>query len=141
LGIRLKIADNEAYTALVTLQRLGVPVTSVERADIWDFETGGTYQELMEAVKRNEALFNQNKHEMVQYMRPQPRRGEVWIQRTDERLDVRRLFTGKTAAGAQKVQRYTGWRLFHAAGEADAAMLQLAVERLLCNSAIERAIT
>lgn len=142
LGIRLKIPDNEAFTALVTLQRLDVAVRTIERMDIWDFESSSSHQELVKAVKNNEALFNANKHEVVPFTQARPRSGEVWIQRMDELFDVRRLFAGKAVAGALSVRRYTAWRLFGESGEAsDAAMVQMALERLLCNPAIERAIT
>ncbi len=35
VAIRLKIPDNEAYTALTALRRLGVDVGRLERAEIW----------------------------------------------------------------------------------------------------------
>ncbi|MBC5829859.1 MAG: hypothetical protein GIW98_06655 [Candidatus Eremiobacteraeota bacterium] len=141
-GIRLKIPDNEAYTALVALQRLDVPVRKIERMDVWDFESNSSYQELAKAVENNEALFNTNKHEIVPFSQARPRTGEVWIKKMDERPDVRRLFAGKAVAGSLSAHRYTGWRLFGESGKAcDAAIVQLALERLLCNPAIERAIT
>ncbi len=141
LGIRLKIPDNEAHTALATLQRLAVPVSGIEHVDVWDFETSGTLQELVGAVEKNEALFNANKHEVVPFAQAMPRDGEVWIENIEHSVDVRRLFTGKAVAGVVRARRFTAWRLFGENGEAsDGTVVQMAVERLLCNPAIERAI-
>lgn len=39
-AVTLTIPDNEAFTALETLGRLGIPVARVVRADIWQFEVG-----------------------------------------------------------------------------------------------------
>ena len=41
VAIKLKIPDNEAYTALSALRRLGIDITRVERAEIWSFEDRG----------------------------------------------------------------------------------------------------
>ena len=35
VAVKLKIPDNEAYTALTALRRLGVNVARVERAVVW----------------------------------------------------------------------------------------------------------
>ncbi len=142
LGIRLKIPDNEAYTALTTLQRLSVPVRNVERMEVWDFEASAAFPELVEAVKKNETLFNANKHEVVPFSEALPRTGEVWIERLEERPNMRTLFAGRSMAGALSARRYTAWRLRDENAEpCTAAIVQMAIERLLCNPAIERAIT
>ncbi|MDQ6825884.1 MAG: hypothetical protein M3Z14_01615 [Candidatus Eremiobacteraeota bacterium] len=141
IGIRLKIPDNEAHTALATLQRLAVPVTKLQRTQIWDFEILGDVERLLAAVQKNEGLFNANKHEIVTFVRAVPRGGEVWIQELGAALDARDLFAGKPAASVIAVRRYTGWRMFASNGEpSDAHIVHMASERLLCNPAIERAI-
>ncbi len=134
--------DNEAYTALTTLQRLNVPIRNIERMEVWDFETSAVLPALAEAVKKNETLFNANKHEVVLFGEPLPRTGEVWIERMQERPNIRSLFAGNAIAGVLNARRYTAWRFSDDNGEpCSAAIVQMAIECLLCNPAIERAIT
>jgi hypothetical protein len=112
VSIALKIPDNEAYTALVTLQRLGVPVTAIERSEI---------RRLAESEPDPE--INPNTQRLVELERDEPRSGEVWIEEF------------ASAHG----NRVTGWRLAGADGKpAQRDVLQAAAERLLCNPAIER---
>ena len=127
VAIGLKIPDNAAYTALVTLQRLGVEVERVERTDVVCFDDDGSDASVRARVEADEALYNPNKHRVTVLGAARPRAGEVWIEPLDE------------AAG--DVRRYTGWRLFsHAGAPADPQTVDAAVERLLCNPAIERAL-
>lgn len=136
VAIRLKIPDNEAYTALTALRRLGVEAARLERAVIWQFEDEGNEDDFSARVERNETLFNPNKHELHVLDAQHPRDGEAWIEEldaTDQRVRI---------DGVTRARKYVGWRLFSDAhGPADAATLQAAVDRLLCNPAIERAIT
>jgi len=143
IAIRLKIPDNEAYTALTALRRLGVQVARLERAEIWAFEDAGSDGDFVERVERNETLFNPNKHELHVLDEGKPREGEAWIEtlrETEERADdLARI--GRPVAGVSAGRRFVGWRLF-ADGQtaADASTVHAAVEKLLCNPAIERAI-
>jgi phosphoribosylformylglycinamidine (FGAM) synthase PurS component len=122
--IGLKIPDNAAYTALVALRRLGVNVERVERSDIWFFDDDDIAA-LAAKVKADERIFNPNKHRLMVLDESSPRSGEVWIE----------PLCGKT-------QHATAWRLFDAHGEPAARnMLDAAIERLLCNPAIDRAVT
>jgi len=124
VSIALKIPDNTAYTALVTLRRLCVDVERVERGEIRFYEDGDVAA-LTSRVMADETIFNPNKHRLTVLDECAPRAGEVWI----EALDAEGL-------GA------VSWRLFDAKGApVDRAVLDAAIERLLCNPAIDRAIT
>jgi len=122
VAINLKIPDNAAYTALVTLRRLGIDVARVERANIVRFADAPDAPALIAAVQRDESLYNPNKHRVTVLDKDAPRPGEVWIVQDD-------------------ADRPVAWRLYSAPDlPADRAMLAQAAERLLCNPAIERAI-
>jgi phosphoribosylformylglycinamidine (FGAM) synthase PurS component len=135
VAIRLKIPDNEAYTALTALRRLGVEAARLERAVIWQFEDEGSDGDIAARVERNETLFNPNKHELQVLEQVHPREGEAWIEELDAAEQPVRI------DGVTRARKYVGWRLFtDAHTPADAATLQAAIDRLLCNPAIERAI-
>jgi len=122
VAINLKIPDNAAYTALTTLQRLGVDVTRVERSEILVVDFGGDDAALAATIERDEAIFNPNKHRLTVLDARAPRPGEVWI------------------AEMGREKRYIGWRLIDKVGEpASLAALRMACTRLLCNPAIEKA--
>ncbi len=136
IAIKLKIPDNEAYTALTALRRLGVDAARLERAEIWQLEDGGSPGDFPERVERNETLFNQNKHELELLENQTPRPGEVWVEQLDAK-DVQPRIAGVTRA-----RRYVGWRLFaQSHTPADKETVLAAVDLLLCNPAIEKAIT
>lgn len=123
VAIALKIPDNEAYTALVALRRLGVGVERVQRAVIYRFDDADDVDALRDRIVCDESIFNPNKHRLTVLQAAVPRPGELWIEPLDGR--------GKTVA----------WRLSHDDGApVERAVLELAAERLLCNPAIERAI-
>lgn len=136
LAIKLKIPDNEAYTALTALRRLGVDLARVERAEMWQMEDSAGADDFVQRVERNESLFNPNKHELQVLEEQSPREGEAWI----EELDAKDL--APRIAGVRRARRYVGWRLFASAHTpADPQAVRAAVDQLLCNPAIERAIT
>ncbi len=127
-AVELKIPDNEAYTAMRALQRLGVAVARVQRADILIFDRDASNERLGESIERDERLFNPNKHRLERLPGMHPREGEVWI----EMLDAPR---------SASMRRLVGWRLFdHAGKPLGDDDLDAACARLLCNPAIERAI-
>ena len=135
-AIRLKIPDNEAYTALSALHRLGIDAARVERAVVWQFEDEGGAEDFMQRVQRNETLFNPNKHELLLLEEPRPREGEAWIEELDARDESVRI------AGVTRARHLVAWRLFKEdRTPADEATVRGAADRLLCNPAIERAIT
>jgi phosphoribosylformylglycinamidine (FGAM) synthase PurS component len=136
VAIKLKIPDNEAYTALTALRRLGVNIARLERAEIWRLEDTGDASDFANRVERNETLFNPNKHELQVLDAERPRDGEVWIEQLDAKDAAVRI------AGIARARRYVGWRLFSEGHTpADASEVRSAADRLLCNPAIERAIT
>jgi hypothetical protein len=122
VAINLKIPDNAAYTALVTLRRLGIELARLERAEIVRFDDAPDPATLMAAVESDESLFNPNKHRVTVLESDTPRPGEVWIVQDNDNRPV-------------------GWRLYSSPDlPADRALLAQAAERLLCNPAIERTI-
>src|SRR5690348_12002896 len=106
VAIKLKIPDNEAYTALTALRRLGIDVARLERAEIWQLEDGGSDADFEQRVERNETLFNQNKHELQVLDSGRPREGEAWIEQLEAKDVSLRI------AGVTRARRYVGWRLF-----------------------------
>jgi hypothetical protein len=149
-SVELTIPDNEAYTALVTLVRLGIVCRRLERADVWVFEVEEVRADDLEAhVRTVETIFNPNKHVLRALGEPHPRPGEVWIGERDEDADqprpgaVREIqIAGRLLEGVYGVRRYKGWRLWESEGEiVSPAVLANAVETLLCNSAFQVAIT
>ena len=136
IAIKLKIPDNAAYTALTALRRLGVDVARLERAEIWQFEDTGSESDFAARVERNETLFNPNKHELQVLDADRPRAGEAWIEDLDAKDVPLRI------AGVNRARRYVAWRLFSAGHTpAGASAVRAAVDQLLCNPAIESAIT
>jgi len=136
VAIKLKIPDNTAFSALTALRRLGVQVDRVERADIWQFAGPGSSDDVATSVKRNESLFNPNKHLLEVLESPTPRAGETWISNIPS--------PGEDQPGSSKgaARHYVAWRLFAGGDQpADKATVDSAIEKLLCNPAIERAIT
>lgn len=124
VAVKLKIPDNEAYTALTALRRLGVNVARLERAVVWQFEDAA---DPVARIERSETLYNPNKHELEVLEQNGPRAGEAWIEELGAREE-------------RSMRRYIAWRLFaDAHAPADDATVRAAVERLLCNPAIERA--
>jgi hypothetical protein len=125
VSIGLKIPDNTAYTALVALRRLGVEVDRVERSEIRFFDDAGSIETLMRRIMADETIFNPNKHRLTVLEDSVPRAGEVWI----EPLGL------GTTRGA-----FVAWRLSDGQGRpVDRSVLLAAVDRLLCNPAVERA--
>lgn len=140
IAIRLKIPDNEAFTALSALQRLQIPVARLERSDLWVFETGKA-DGLLDSVKANETLFNPNKHELAVRDQNAPAAGEVWVEELGEDPGMRARLGGKVIPGVTSAKRFVAWRLFGADGAPLPVQgVQAAVNALLCNPAIERAV-
>lgn len=127
VAIDLKIPDNTAYTALVALRRLGVAVERVERSELYFFDDEPDAAALADRVAADESIFNPNKHRLSVLERDAPGRGEVWIEP---------LVASKAGPAA------IAWRLLDGDGAPVArGSLEAAVERLLCNPAIDRPLT
>jgi phosphoribosylformylglycinamidine (FGAM) synthase PurS component len=121
VAVRLKVPDTTAYTALVALRRLGVPVVRVERATLIAVPAGDD-DAALERVRRDESLFNPNLHEIEVVRLGAPDAGEIWVR----------------ADGASSMQ---AWRLTDERGLPVAPqVLERARDALLCNPAIETAV-
>jgi phosphoribosylformylglycinamidine (FGAM) synthase PurS component len=138
--VELKIPDNEAYTALTALRRLGLDVARVERREIWELDDSGDARTLADRVRANPTVFNPNKHRLEVRNHRMPVEGEAWIDEAGEHDEVREHLGGTNIAGVSRARRSIGWRL-HAPDGAPVARdtLVRAVEELLCNPAIEKA--
>jgi phosphoribosylformylglycinamidine (FGAM) synthase PurS component len=141
IAISLKIPDNAAYTALTALRRLGVSVDRLERSDVWRFDDAGDPATLGARIQANEGIFNPNKHRLTIVDTNTPRAGEAWIYESDAHAVASGELGGKGIAGVSRAHRYSGWRLLDTHGAPVAReTLAAAVERLLCNPAIEEAL-
>jgi phosphoribosylformylglycinamidine (FGAM) synthase PurS component len=139
-AVGLTIPDNESFTALAALRRLGLPVGGLRRADIWTFDVDPVAAATIEAtIATVETIFNPNKHELRERPGSHPAAGEVWIAPLQER--VHSNVGGRTIPGVRGVRRCVGWQLLDANGTvADSALIERAVETFLCNPAFQRAI-
>lgn len=138
--VTLTIPDNEAYTALTTLARIGLPVESVVRADVWiatvDTDRAGALDAEIETI---ETVFNPNKHRLEVRADAAPRPGEVWITARDETPAI--TIGGRAVRGVRGIVRRTSWRLLDADGaNVPAGVLERATETFLCNPAFQRAV-
>ena len=134
-AISLKIPDNTAFTTLTALRRLGVDAAKLERSEIWLVQDEGDAATFAARIERNETIFNPNKHRLTLLDHAKPRTGEAWVETLHEHV------VGKTIPGITSARRYVGWRMFDANGApVSADVVAAAVERLLCNPAIEKAL-
>ncbi|MBD5632890.1 MAG: hypothetical protein IAI49_00300 [Candidatus Eremiobacteraeota bacterium] len=142
--ISLSIPDNEARTAQATLQRLGVSLHRLERADLYrcDVEDARAAQ-LPDTLRGFETVFNPNKHVLDVREGDGPLAGEVWVNEIGG--DAMRAgpirISGRTLPGVRSLERFTAWRLF-AGPDAPAAsdVVASATETLLCNPAFQKVI-
>jgi len=142
--VRLTIPDNEAFTALTALQRLGLDVAHAERSDIYVADVAEDHAAALDATMRiSETLFNPNKHRLTVREAAQPLPGEVWVAPRSEAAPESGVVTvaGRTLPGTRALYRRTAWRLFDARGRfVDDAVLAAAVAGLLCNPAFQLAL-
>jgi hypothetical protein len=139
--VSLTIPDNEAYTALITLARMGLPVESVVRADVWVAAVEPAHaSELDGAVRTMETIFNPNKHALEGRTDARPRGGEVWVTARDEAPAT--TVAGRAVPGLRSIVRHTCWRLLDERGRDVAPeLLQRATDEFLCNPAFQKAMT
>jgi len=139
-AVSLTIPDNEAFTALETLGRLGILVGRIVRADIWQFDADDSAaQDLASTIASIETIHNPNKHRLAERQSDRPASGEVWIASRDEA--PARLVAGRSIPGVRGIRRRTAWRLLDDSGRDVApAALDRAVEMFLCNPAFQVAI-
>ncbi|GAC1444674.1 MAG: hypothetical protein NVS2B8_05580 [Vulcanimicrobiaceae bacterium] len=144
IDVALAIPDNEARTALATLQRLGVGATALERAHVYRFDVDDDVAgDFVANVRAHETIFNPNKH-VLRVRSAEPERGEVWIGDLSDdgegasAGDVR--VGGRTMKGVRRLERFVGWRVFGAPGvAASAELVDAATKTLLCNPAFQKA--
>jgi len=139
--VSLTIPDNEAYTALTTLARMGLPVDRAIRADVWVLTLDPEHVAAVDAqVPTFEGIFNPNKHRLEIRSDASPRAGEVWIMPRDERPAI--TIGGRSVEGVLGARRCTVWRLLDADGtDVPPAILERATEMFLCNPAFQEART
>jgi phosphoribosylformylglycinamidine (FGAM) synthase PurS component len=139
-AVALTIPDNEAFTALETLRRLGFVLGGVRRADIWSFEVDApAAAALADTIATIETLFNPNKHEIAERPGARPQAGEVWIAPLDEAAAA--SVGRRSIPGVHAVRRRVAWQLFDETGSiVEPLVLERAVETFLCNPAFQKAI-
>ncbi|MGH7715014.1 MAG: hypothetical protein ACREML_03350, partial [Vulcanimicrobiaceae bacterium] len=118
--IRLAIPDNEAYTALATLRRLGVACEGIARTDIHVFgvDEAADANGLEAQLKTIATIFNPNKHRLRVREDPRPRAGEVWISSTEVPAAHDSVTIGGVELhGVRTAWKATSWRLLDAAGK------------------------
>lgn len=138
--VSLTIPDNEAYTALTALNRMGLPVDRVVRADVWVASVERRNAAALDTtITTIETIYNPNKHRLEVRPDARPRPGEVWVAPRDETPAT--TVAGRSVEGVDGIVRRTSWRLLDAAGrDVPAAVLDRATDEFLCNPAFQRAI-
>lgn len=138
--ITLTIPDNEAFTALTTLARIGLPVHAAVRSDVWIASVEAAHVAALDAtIGTIETVYNPNKHRLEIRSDASPRPGEVWITAHDETPAI--TVAGRTVAGVRGIVRRTAWRLLDESGaDVPASVLDRATESFLCNPAFQKAI-
>lgn len=143
-AISLAIPDNEASTALSTLQRLGIPCARIARSYIHVFGADDDVDaaELERSLRTIATVYNPNKHRLRPLAEPRPASGEVWITSSELPLERERVeMGGVELRGVHRAWQATSWRLLDDAGrDVPEPVLDRAVETLLCNPAFQRAI-
>jgi hypothetical protein len=138
--VTLTIPDNEAFTALTTLNRMGLPVAAAVRSDVWVATVERPHIAALDAtIGTIETIYNPNKHRLEVRDDAHPRPGEVWITARDETPAI--TVAGRTVDGVRGIVRRTAWRLLDEQGaDVPAGVLDRATESFLCNPAFQKAI-
>ena len=138
--VTLTIPDNEAFTALTTLNRMGLPVAAAVRSDVWVATVESPHIAVLDGtIGTIETIYNPNKHRLEVRDDARPRPGEVWITARDETPAI--TVAGRTVDGVRGIVRRTAWRLLDEQGaDVPAGVLDRATESFLCNPAFQKAI-
>lgn len=146
IEVSLIIPDNEARTALATLQRLGVAIVALERADLYRCDVAGeAADDLVATLRGIEAVFNPNKHAIRTRDTAVPGAGEVWVDEIGtEIVEMPSLagvrIAGRRVPGLHAFERFTAWRLWSARDvAAGPSTVARATDVLLRNSAFQKA--
>jgi hypothetical protein len=141
--IALTIPDNEAYTALATLQRLGLDIAELRRAEVWSFILRDDVDDVafLERIRTLETMYNPNKNELRVLAQGSPELGEVWIDEPGHGIMEEPVrISGRELQGVIRAVRLVSWRLFGRDGApASPDVVDRASGMLLCNSAFQRA--
>ncbi len=139
--VTLTIPDNEAFTALTTLARMGLPVASAIRSDVWIATVEADRATALDgAIATFETVYNPNKHRLDVRSDARPLPGEVWITGLAETPTT--TVAGRSVDGVRGIVRRTAWRLLDERGaDVPAGVLRRATETFLCNPAFQKAIT
>jgi len=151
IAIDAIVPDNTAYTALVTLRRLGyAELTHVERSEILTLDVDGRSDaapSIVEQISHAEIIFNPNKHRLS-FTVPDERvvfrasaasseSGEweaLVSDRDDDTSGLVRLLQGPFGiASLRSLRRGTAWRLHDSNGPAPQARVEWACRELLAN--------
>lgn len=137
------IQDNTAYTALVTLRRLGyAELARVERSEIVSLEVGSQPDgagAIVKQISHAEVLFNPNKHRLSFTLAAGSEDGDVqWealvTDRDDETADLVRILRGPFGVRAlRSLKRGIAWRLHDSRGPASRERIEWACRELLAN--------
>jgi hypothetical protein len=147
IEVLLAIPDNEAHTALATLQRLGVALDALERGDLYRCEVEpAEVERLVESLRGFETIFNPNKHVLRVRQGEGPGAGEVWVDECGNGGDAASggaaRIAGRALPGVRSLERFTAWRLFAEPGvPAGPDVVRVATDTLLCNPAFQKATT
>ncbi len=139
VAVTLTIPDNAALTARATLERLGVALGDLERADLYrvTFASAGESAPALAALRDLESLYNPNKHRWAVRDTARPEPGELWVAERDAAPSA--LAAGRRVPGVVRFESLTGWRLHDPAGlPAESALVRRAAETLLGNLAFQR---
>jgi hypothetical protein len=138
--VTLTIPDNEAFTALTTLARMGLAVETAVRSDVWIASVDAEHAAALDGtITTIETVYNPNKHRLEVREDARPRSGEVWITAHDETPAI--TIAGRTVDGVRGIVRRTSWRLLDQHGaDVPAAVLDRATESFLCNPAFQKAL-
>ena len=141
----LTIPDNEARTALATLQRLGVAAGGLERGALYCCAVDATEaDDLVASLRGLETIYNPNKHALRVRDGDTPLPGEIWVEELAPPAQtvvtgVVRI-GGRTLPGLRHLGTATAWRVFDDDGApAGPDLTRAAAETLLCNPAFQKA--
>jgi phosphoribosylformylglycinamidine (FGAM) synthase PurS component len=146
------VPDNTAYTALVTLRRLGyTDLAHVERSEILTLDVDGrpgAAPAIVKQISHAEVIFNPNKHRLSFSDRSVPsERSELgeWealvSDRDDDTSGLVRLLQGPFGIAAlRSLKRGVAWRLHDSSGPAPQARVEWACRELLANPYSQTAV-
>ncbi|HXM17528.1 MAG TPA: hypothetical protein VN934_01815 [Candidatus Tumulicola sp.] len=145
VAIELTVPDNTAFTVLVALRQLGyAELARVERAEVLRLsldQPPENAEEIVEALRRAEVIFNPNKHRMRRtHDAADSNAWEAIVSdRDDDNSGLARLLADHFGIRDLKaLERATAWRFFDEHGSAPKERLEWACRELLANPISQR---